>query len=89
VVKFRSLLFFKYCLIKAKSVLSSTVRLHCELAFDLVTPQLDTFILVPKCTGADNLVQMLQYFPRHCVNNVVQDAQTDRQTHGLTNGLNA
>jgi len=45
-----------------------------------LTPKLEAFILVTKCTNAESLVKKyVQYFSRYCVNNV-QDARTDAQT---------
>ena len=43
------------------------------LNFELLTPKLEAFIIVPKCTNAESLVKMCPILFRHCVNNA-QDA---------------
>jgi len=48
----------RYSTNKAKSAFSSMLDPIVTLNFDLLTPKLEAFILVPKCTNAESLVKI-------------------------------
>ena len=58
------------------------------LTFDLLTPNTEAFILVPKCNKAESLVKICLIFSTYCVNSV-QGGCTDRHADAQTDALTA